>query len=276
VLKRTAFILNRFPSNSLFYIVVSAGLIVPTMAVVMSLWLSELGPQPPSQGYISPVSEEVREQQDLEAQRTMADQAKRMADLTVAQMLIGLLTLLGLGVTIYYTRHTAMAALRAVEAAQHANKISDRTARQQLRAYISVAEAHAAFAEGNRPIFQIILANRGQTPAYEVVGKIAAYARGLPLTEFLSFRSDAETKQIGVMGPSSEFHMRLTGELGFDNDLIVLIAKREMAIFVLGRIDYKDVFERKWYTEFTVVFDDFSLKDPKHQMPAWISGNKST
>lgn len=61
---------------------------------------------------------EQRQKDDLTAQQTMADAAKRLTELTHWEIFVGFLALAGLGVTIHYTRKTANAAVTASHAAK--------------------------------------------------------------------------------------------------------------------------------------------------------------
>jgi hypothetical protein len=87
-------------------------------------------------------STERRQEQDLIVQQTMAEQARRMADLTFWQIVVGAAVLVGLGITIYYTRQTARAAVSAVDLSRQAYLTEHRT---RVRAHpIGAQRADAA------------------------------------------------------------------------------------------------------------------------------------
>jgi hypothetical protein len=74
---------------------------------------------------------ERHQEQDLMAQQAMAEQARRMADLTFWLMIIGAAALIGLGITIYYSRQTARAAVSAVDLIKQAS-LTEHRARVQV------------------------------------------------------------------------------------------------------------------------------------------------
>ena len=63
---------------------------------------------------------ERRQEQVLIAQQAMAEQARRVADFMFWQIVVGVAVLIGLGVTIYYTRQIARAAINAVNPTRQA------------------------------------------------------------------------------------------------------------------------------------------------------------
>ena len=87
-------------------------------------------------------STERRQEQDLITQQAMAEQARRMADFIFWQIVFGAAVLIGLGITIYYTRQTAHAAVSAVDLSRQAYLTEHRT---RVQAHpIGAQRSHAA------------------------------------------------------------------------------------------------------------------------------------
>jgi hypothetical protein len=159
-------------------------------------------------------------------------------------------------------------------------KDAGETSRKQLRAYIGIEETSTAITpsgpEADWPIFNIVFKNAGPTPAHDIIGRIDALVKKLPLAESLEFTSVVIPRPFGSVGPNGSFHMRLTWESPLNDIFKEAIANRQLAIFIFGDVQYTDIFGKDWKTEFVVVFNDMSLKDPDHQLPTWTVGNRST
>lgn len=129
----------------------------------------------PERGQTDPKSyrEEWRNEQDLAAQRDMANWAWWMLIATCASTVVT-------GVGIYFVAETLRANLAAVEeaakaaqSAQRSVKVSEDTAQRQLRAYINLESAHIVLGEkinvGLYPAtLDVIFRNFGSTPAHDV------------------------------------------------------------------------------------------------------------
>jgi len=70
---------------------------------------------------------ERRQEEDLTAQQNLAEQVRRMADLMFWQVVIGAAVLIGLAITLYYTRQIARAAGNAVGLSREANRTEHHT-----------------------------------------------------------------------------------------------------------------------------------------------------
>ena len=126
---------------------------------------------------------------------------------------------------------------------------ADDTARRQLRAYISVVKA---FQVDNHDLtaYATNIRNSGQTPAYAIKCWRGIGIQKHPLTSRLSPPAGHTPDTDVVLGNGAE--------LGFNDEIRPQFSPREMgnvktgkaAIYVWGRIEYLDCFERKHFTDF--------------------------
>jgi hypothetical protein len=125
--------------------------------------------------------------------------------------------------------------------------VQNKTTRAQLRAYVFATDARVkTLPEREEPSIVVAFTNTGQTPAYKLTisggKKVAEYPLTIDLTtEDVSIRA-------GALGAGLPFHITL-------NDLLLTENERQemsggkMAIYVFGRVEYKDAFCcRRWTT----------------------------
>ena len=110
-----------------------------------------------------------RAQKDLNAQSEMAQWA--FALLVLSALGIGIS-----GIGVYYVRDTLIATADAVQVANSTNKITEETAKNQLRAYVTFDGGNINLREGGR--FSCTVFNHGTTPAKELTISIkTAFAK---------------------------------------------------------------------------------------------------
>jgi len=118
-----------------------------------------------------------------------------------------------------------------------------RTARQQLRAYISVENCYVVVESSPRRAV-VIIKNGGQTPAYEVDASIRSMIEKYPLEGTLPNDKIGESS-ISPMGPHSED--RLTVQCA-------LHTPEETVLFVYGKVSYTDAFKKIRHTEYRYIY----------------------
>jgi len=122
-----------------------------------------------------------REAADLAAQQSMAASAVKMLDLTFAQIIVGILGIVGLGVTIYYTRETARAARGATIAARDSVVLAKDSLVLSQRPWILVDVSLGGplryDQNGMNITLDLVLTNTGETPAFQVIPHIVPYIR---------------------------------------------------------------------------------------------------
>ncbi len=119
------------------------------------------------------------DKQDLKAQKAMARQARRMADLALAQIVVGAFALAGLLATIHYTRKTANAAIGATNAAVESAKLARATYIASNRTWVTIALTRVGpvvYGDGSeRIILSADAENIGSLPAFQVGITVEAY-----------------------------------------------------------------------------------------------------
>jgi hypothetical protein len=129
--------------------------------------------------------------------------------------------------------------------------VSRNTARRQLRAYVFVTQAKFMKLPGHSEFLIFVqFTNTGQTPAYKLTilsdKKVAEY----PLKTDLIPREQPTI--VGSLGAGQ--HSRI----GVSAPTLTEIERQEMskgklAVYVFGRIEYKDAFRRKRWTTYTFI-----------------------
>lgn len=213
------------------------------------------------------------EADDLAAQQKAADAAAvaataadRQVDAAIASAVLALAATIIAGVGTYYlirtfqeAKRTADAAAdgvkeaaRAAKAAEDAVAVATNSAERQLRAYVFVKDAPISpIVAGERIECQVIIENAGATPAYDFVvyGKMsfAPY----PLREDLP-PLDFETLQYSkdVVGPGGIRNKWERPGVPLDDLTETQIKAGTHAIFVHGKIRYRDAFDRRRYTRY--------------------------
>jgi hypothetical protein len=126
---------------------------------------------------------------------------------------------------------------------------AEKTARRQLRAYISVLNGDVRLVNGEGGIIgvraQIKIKNFGQTPAYRSVAWAAVRVLDAETTDFSMKKGDIPVSW-SVMGPGAETIVARLAAVD-PNDLAVIYDGTKR-IFVWGRVEYIDAFDRKrWF-----------------------------
>lgn len=128
---------------------------------------------------------------------------------------------------------------------------ADDTARRQLRAYISMIGAEDVKGEGGHFGFRVRFKNTGQTPAYDVIAgawvSIAPFPRTDPLPDVPITEKSRSTFGPGI--DSGLFPSRsalMPSELAGIEDMT-------LAIYIHGRIEYRDAFDKPRTTHFTMI-----------------------
>ncbi len=197
---------------------------------------------------------------DFCAQRRMADAAESQSDYTLISVV-----LLGL---------TLIAAAIAAREAHRIVVVTDRSARQQLRAYLhAVSATMPNFAE-DAPKINLSFKNCGQTPAYNVTTRVGVYPLPPDSTEF---GDGGATFNFGPTGPQQSFSVSRTLEDPEPSQkLRDQIRSGLLTLFVVGRIDYEDAFGKHQWLTFRCAFTDTCIGDPKGRLLVCEDGNDAS
>lgn len=199
-----------------------------------------------------------RDDADLCEQRRMAKAAEEAVALAESQWWLTILnltllsaaTVAAIAAAIYASR-AADAGSLAVAEAKDTNAITDRSAKQQLRAYIGVAGATVSkLNAGERCRATFTICNAGQTPAtitncwYACNSYIVEHPPDLS-----SIRGPDETSNF-PLGPQEKFVLDVPTRMPVTPEQIVLINSGEAVMQFLAKITYLDAFGHTRITAF--------------------------
>jgi hypothetical protein len=200
------------------------------------------------------------EQADLKAQERSASAAEQQVSVGTAMAWLSLAGLFALIWTLCETRRAASAAIRAANAADKAIELQGATSHKELRAYISVSKAAVAWSEDESILYRDIVVvvnfkNCGQTPARNVLSWGTYASTAEPHKVVFGDRPDEmPVVSSGVQGPDQSGHIQFTvPHIAGEDDEIVSLTNGKKTLFVWGRIDYIDIFNKARWTMFRFV-----------------------
>jgi hypothetical protein len=164
-----------------------------------------------------------------------------------------LLTLMAIAEQTNQTRRAAEAAESSVGAADREYKLSEDTAKRELRAYVCIDSSEWRFKAGV-PTVTVAIRNCGQTPAYKVQGWLAAEIADYMPTLSLDKPNDAGFQlSSSVLGPGGiveleAFPMRKLTETDRSG-----VQNGKRTFFAYGRISYEDAFQESRWTSFRLI-----------------------
>ncbi|MDF1750053.1 MAG: hypothetical protein P1V34_14365 [Alphaproteobacteria bacterium] len=182
------------------------------------------------------------------------------------------------GIAVYFlvktleaTRAAVDEAKAATKVAQDTVKITERTAKAQLRAYISPEKVSFYTHHEEWLSVGVVLKNVGQTPANEIASKLECAIIPTQKVSNYQFPID-DLSPLGTLGPSQVVTIRFIQPNGNDfADCSAGIEQNRQTFVVWGAVRYVDVFGDEQATTFrykySIFSDDFT---PLEQ------GNKST
>jgi hypothetical protein len=128
------------------------------------------------------------------------------------------------------------------------------TARRQLRAYLTVSEISigmpAQWEQVNPVAFitDIRIKNSGQTPAYKVKGWI--HCGFITSAEKLEFKHPANIEIVEWTLGAGEWKSFRVPKTSLTHEQYVGIAEGKYVFFTYGRVEYRDVFDSFWWTNY--------------------------
>lgn len=191
---------------------------------------------------------------DLHAQQRMADSAEFLAELTLAQLVVGVVGTLGLGVTLYFNFQALRQSGKQLVEAQKQTRLAQELGLIELRAYVSVEEFQLFVESPGVWRGKAVVRNRGQTPAMNVKlrMRLATVNRGdkdIPWDEAAIMQSALHASTIaagGKMGPS--------GTLGLDEDFLARASQRKTRVHLAVLVEYEDVFGTSYRRRASISF----------------------
>lgn len=172
--------------------------------------------------------------------------------LTLATIGLGIVAVLQIGFLDRSERIATIAAQAAKDSADAAKKaveLSDKTAERQLRAYIVVDQGYIG-QRGNKLIAFINVKNVGQTPAYDVVMFHRLDSHGAN-QKYSPAPLPTNPESRSIIGPGVIATVIADLDIPAGNTVLVPALKDGRAVmYAVGRVEYRDSFERTWILEF--------------------------
>ena len=207
--------------------------------------------------------EEWRSEQDLRAQREMAEWAKWML---VATCFGSIVTVIG----IVFVAQTLQANRAAVNVAERNIEIAKNTASQQLRAYMSYVEGNAVQEHSHSYTWQLVFQNCGQTPAQNVVIIVDAITQERDAGP-VHPDPKCHWQKYGTVGPGLQVTAKLLSVLGEVRHR--QIQNKQAAAYIFGFVCYDDVFGVSHFTNFRVKYDRESYASIEKRLLTCHGGN---
>ena len=139
--------------------------------------------------------------------------------------------------------------------------LSVRTARRQLRAYLSTSSARVKFSKRLIINCEAKLKNCGQTPAYYLADRFEIFAESDPGPTIASLPGLDTTKQYrGTLGPGEE--TALWCELDIDEPTRVAFEQGQTTIWFVGEVTYRDAFDNKQFVQFKYYTEESDVAIP--------------
>lgn len=242
---------------------------------------AQLQPTPPAKNVKAPSiingyeehSPEYYSKNDLSAQQRMADATDVLVNLTERQIIITGIEAALLISTLFFTAIATKAASRAAKAADDAVEITERTNRQQLRAYVGVVRVEISW-EPSEISVTVIMKNVGQTPARKMT---AWHAWGAG--ENIIYDDAGEKSRAG---PSRDIFPGVDLIIPFpinfaSDDIKKAVWDGRSPLHIWGGIVYFDIFGTRCETRFRTFFDKkIEGRNTSYGLLACNEGNEST
>jgi hypothetical protein len=149
------------------------------------------------------------------------------------------------------------------------------TTRTELRAYVAVAEAHLEnIGDGQTPIAVLTIKNFGQTPAYQMTQWARVGADVFPLKNEPPKAKEDKTLPTRVLAPQGAVILRPEYKAPLTAGAIAALEAGTHAIYVEGKIEYRDAFKRKRRTNY-LLFAGGKIGFTR-ELSAYVTGNDAT
>lgn len=189
---------------------------------------------------------------ELDVERKSAEAARDAAEWAKVQAIFSGLGILGLLVSLWFTRAATNAATAAGKDAEKAIAIAERNAtavaeqvdvarevsERHLRAYVGVASIKALSASNDKFGAKLMLRNYGLTPAYKVAVKIGAQIDVFPRAQSTDESFLEPQIREATLYPSAEIPVFAGCQLDGRRQEIV---EGDAAMYVVGYVSYVDV-----------------------------------
>lgn len=174
------------------------------------------------------------------------------------------------------TNKGAVADQASADTADETLKAMEATAERQLRAYVLVSKPKlASFGEGSKPEAIVPFKNFGQTPARKVTAWAGIMFAEAPLSPFPKVDApDALSRS--TLGPGADLQVtHKEAEKALSRADFNKIVNGDAVLYVLGRIDYLDAFDKPRFTSFRLMFNRDAAKRGDGSLSVCPDGNDS-
>ena len=181
---------------------------------------------------------------DLCQQWRVAEATEDIWALTLAQIVLSVFGIVGLLVTIAFTK-------KAVSAAIEANALARDTSKQELRAYVGVTDGGVTLlGKEGETIGLVVIKNAGQTPAHNLLfyGRMKVGSLEKPILEDVPNINDRVNDSRSALFPGQSVSRHISLEL--TEAVLKEVQGGTRAIHVWGRVNYTDVFGSSQATDF--------------------------
>jgi hypothetical protein len=133
---------------------------------------------------------------------------------------------------------------------------ANETAERELRAYVCVESSSGAESreDPSWPTFKIEAKNFGKTPAFDVITWIGVAVQEYPMTSEFPNPPDEEPQSKTILGPECNTTLIGTFRRKPNAFEVGAVNNGTGAIYVQGRVDYKDAFGKPRFTTFCLVW----------------------
>lgn len=198
---------------------------------------------------------------DLCQQWRMAEAAEKQANWSKWQALLSALAVSGLIATIIYTHMTL--------------RLTDKTARRQLRAYVSFSKVRISSIAANKaPKVDVTILNSGQTPAYDLQASVGIGLAPYPYRDFDLSKLIPHSRT--MMGPGHKVRLNVTLAKMLTQQEFIAIKAGTAALYAVSRITYKDVFDVDQITNCYLFFTKEQFEIGDGRMSICDHGNNAT
>ena len=208
--------------------------------------------------------ENQRIEQDLAAQRMMAWWTQIMGVAALMAMAISTVGVWLVWTTFRETKRTADAAFNANDIARHGMK-------EQLRPYLYPARGWFEMSE-HLPTALVEIKNFGQSPALETESWIHIWVECFPLHDPLPAAPPHFQKAKCVIGPGGSTEVMHPRPNPLNEQSRAEIEAGRAALYVYGRIEYRDIFGQHHWSEYTY-FASGSGSLKRGRLASYMSGN---
>jgi len=136
---------------------------------------------------------------------------------------------------------------RLWNASDSALRHAEKTAQRQLRAYVHIDDVvMSEMNSGYDAIIQVIVKNYGQTPARCITNTCQCLPMTQPRESDFTLEG-ATTDELCDLAPTQKTYSTIHYPYVFWQGSKADINAKARTFYVFGRIDYRDIFERRWW-----------------------------